>query len=980
MLKSLLTKGMMIALLAACSLQSSFAQVFWSEDFSNQASSTANWVHGGTNPGAEVWKWTNDPTLPSVYPEANWIGTFAPTAATGYFMFDSDTNGENNTHDVSLTNVNAPINCTGKSDVHLTFNTMYATFTTDDSPRVGISTDGVNFTYLNIPTLDAVPQASVVSTAIDLDISQYADNQAQVWIQFRYEATWELFWKVDDLQLTEVPPQVFDVTFRVNASLITVDPAGMKIAGSFTNWADADMVDQGNGLWTYTAQLTEGVQALYKFKNGPNGWESGQAACGVSDGFGGFNRAITPTASATLSAVCFNECGPCNIAVPCNLNPDAIICDNFDSYNVAQKLGPQSTNWTTWSGTEGTNEDGIVSTEQANTAPNSLKILSTAATGGPQDVVLDLGNKTAGNYALNWKMYVPAGKQAYYNLQNVVPIVAGDWNYDVYFDANGVGRVGVGSPLVLMGTFTYNYGEWFDVKHTFDLDNNIGTLTINGTTMKFAFQRNLGGVDFYGANASNQYYVDDVEYIELPAATFEADVCETAVDLTGYLGNSASLITTPVSAGPFDITNATLDPSDPTTGFECHFDGDPLQASQWFTFEGTGGTYTITSTACGANPIPLTDTQFSLYTGSCGNYTSIDCNDDVDVANNVLNSTLTVETTLGETYYLLVDSYGGEAGTYCLEISSGNIVDCAAGEVGINTVSNDGFVCWGGNLGDIMVFDPTTYTLPNSGVSGHLWCISAEPLDPNVWPGDVAGIASTTASQSIIAVGLPNDASAFPPGSYYLTSVVLGDGTLINSAQLPRVFNIDITNGCFYVGESQLITLVPELQPIIAFASVEPGTVAGTVNILLDVTGGIAEAVGDPSLYVFEWSNGSEDQNLIGVPDVANYEVTISDPTGCTDSFVITNVSTTDPASVKSLTLTPNPTTGLLNLNMTLEKSANVQVEVFNALGQLIETIQAGNTASLSRSIDLSSAATGLYTVRITMDNDTAVRRIAVQR
>ncbi len=970
----------MIALLAACSLQSSFAQVFWSEDFSNQASSTANWVHGGTNPGAEVWKWTNDPTLPAVYPEANWTGAFAPTAATGYFMFDSDTNGDGNTHDVSLTNVNAPINCTGKSNVHLTFNTMYATFTTADNPRVGISTDGTNFTYLSVPVLDAVPEANVISTGIDLDISQYADNQAQVWIQFRYEGTWELFWKVDDIQLTEVPPQVFDVTFRVNASLITVDPAGMKIAGSFTNWADADMVNQGNGVWTYTAQLTEGVQALYKFKNGPNGWEAGQAACGISDGFGGFNRAITPTASATLTAVCFDACTPCNVAVPCNLNPDAIICDNFDSYNVAQKLGPQSTNWTTWSGTEGTNEDGIVSTEQASTAPNSLKILSTAAAGGPQDVVLDLGDKTTGNYALNWKMYVPAGKQAYYNIQNVVPIVAGDWNYDVYFDANGVGRVGVGSPLVLMGTFTYTYGTWFDVKHTFDLDNNIGTLTINGTTMKFAFQRNLGGVDFYGANASNLYYVDDVEYIELPAATNNLDVCETAVDLTGSLGNSASLITTPVSAGPFDITNATLDPSDPATGFECHFDGDPLQASQWFTFAGTGGTYTITSTACGGSPVPLNDMQFALYTGSCGDYTPIDCNDDIDAAANLLSATLTVETTLGENYYLLVDSYAGEAGTYCLEISSGNIVECAAGEVGLNTVSNDGFVCWGGNLGDIMVFDAATYTLPNTGVSGHLWCISAEPLDPNVWPGDVAGIASTTASQSIIAVGLPNDGSAFPAGSYYLTSVVLGDGTLINSGQVPRVFNIDITNGCFYVGESQLITLVPELQPIIAFASVEPGTAAGTVNILLDVTGGIGEAVGDPSLYIFEWSNGSEDQNLIGVPDVPNYEVTVSDPTGCTDSFVISNVSTTDPASVKSLTLTPNPTTGLLNLNMTLEKSANVQVEVFNALGQLIETIQAGNTASLSRNIDLSSAATGLYTVRITMDNDTAVRRIAVQR
>lgn len=29
-----------------------------------------------------------------------------------------------------------------------------------------------------------------------------------------------------------------------------------------------------------------------------------------------------------------------------------------------------------------------------------------------------LGNKATGHYSLKWKMYVPAGKNAYYNLQN----------------------------------------------------------------------------------------------------------------------------------------------------------------------------------------------------------------------------------------------------------------------------------------------------------------------------------------------------------------------------------------------------------------------------------------------------------------------------------------------------------------------------------------------------------------------------------
>ena len=106
--------------------------------------------------------------------------------------------------------------------------------------------------------------ASVYHGWIDIPLPQ-ADNQAQVWIQFRWEGNYEYYWKVDDIEL------------------------------------------------------------------------------------------YIPT-------------GP----VPCDQNPMAIICDNFDTYNTALKLGPQATWWTTWSGTEGTTEDGIVTTEQANTAQPDL--------------------------------------------------------------------------------------------------------------------------------------------------------------------------------------------------------------------------------------------------------------------------------------------------------------------------------------------------------------------------------------------------------------------------------------------------------------------------------------------------------------------------------------------------------------------------------------------------------------------------------
>lgn len=973
MLKSLLTKGIFVALLATLGLTQSFAQVFWSEDFSDQASSTTNWTAGGTNDGPLDWVWTNDADAGA------WDGPWAgPTASTGYFYFDSDANGEF-PHDVTLSGPGAGIDCSGKTDVRLKFSTFFRTFNGNDVAQVGVSTDGVNYTYHNIPEFDALidegtaGSAQVVDGTVEVDIDE-ADNQPAVWIQFRWQGNFEYYWKVDDITLAEYQIPTYDITFRVNASLITLDPAGMKIAGTFNGFADADMTDEGNGVWSYTHTFNEGDVVLYKFKNGPSGWESGQQACGVDDGFGGYNRTITATADAVLAAICFNSCLPCQVT--CETNPDKIICDNFDAYSTAQRLGPQATWWSTWSGTEGTTEDGIVSTEQGFSAPNSLKIISTAAGGGPQDVVLNLGNKTSGNYQLKWKMFVPTGKRGYYNIQNVVPIGAGDWNLDVFFaDANsGNIQIGAGASLA---SFTYPQNEWFDVEHLIDLDNNLLTLYIDGVFVKkMAFAKNLGGIDFFGIDNLHEYFVDNVEYVQLPAVVFNADVCDAAVDISGSLGQAAGIVTT---VGPYDITSATLDPvNDPTEGFECH-SNDPLQGNHWFTFVGDGNTYNIKSVDCGASPIQDGDTQFSLYTGSCGDYTPLDCNDDVAFPSD-LHSTLTISTEPGVVYYLMVDSWEGYEGTYCLEISQIASIDCNNALVGLNLLSSE-YLCWGDVLTSIMVFDESTYTIPNLGpIGGHIWVVSEQPLDPNVFPdGAGGGLVSGFVNPGIPGLNLPNDNSFLTaPGEYYLTSVLLAGGTLIDPANGASIFNIDITNGCFFMGESHKFVVVPELQEIVAFGSSEL-LPSGNVNVDLTVDGGFGAAVGDPTLYNFNWSNGATTATLSDVPNV-DYSVTISDITGCVDDFVVDIPSSTnDPSTVKVLTLTPNPTSGFVNLNLNLVTAADVQIEVVNTLGQNIQTIQAGKTATLTQAIDLTTAPSGTYILRVRMDNESAVRRVTVQ-
>lgn len=102
------------------------------------------------------------------------------------------------------------------------------------------------------------------------------------------------------------------VTFRVDMTGQTVTTP-VHIAGSFNGWsATADTLTPGaNNIYSRTFSIQEGSQIQYKFLNGPsfNNAESVPAACGVSDGFGGFNRTFTvPANNTVLPAVQFGTC------------------------------------------------------------------------------------------------------------------------------------------------------------------------------------------------------------------------------------------------------------------------------------------------------------------------------------------------------------------------------------------------------------------------------------------------------------------------------------------------------------------------------------------------------------------------------------------------------------------------------------------------------------------------------------------------
>lgn len=318
-----------------------------------------------------------------------------------------------------------------------------------------------------------------------------------------------------------------NITFNVDVSQTTVDPSGMKIAGSFNGWSQTDMTDNGDGTWSYTASVTAGDEVMWKYLNGTDGWEPSAdlADCGVDDGFGGFNRYyVAGLNDETLGLVCISSCFPCP-PPPCS-NPNAIICDDFDDYATGSTTGTQAAFWSTWSGNVGGAEDGIVSDEQSASAPNSMLI----AEGQSQDVLLLLGNQTSGLFRLSWNMYIPAGKVGYYNVQeDETPGVA--WNMSAHFGNDASGTTAVFGEGVIAddgSTFTYPEDTWFEVVHMFDLDNDNVRVFVDGamvTTLDFT--GNLGAIDFFSISNDNRYYIDDVEYAAvLTPCHADAIICD----------------------------------------------------------------------------------------------------------------------------------------------------------------------------------------------------------------------------------------------------------------------------------------------------------------------------------------------------------------------------------------------------------------------------------------------------------------------
>ena len=336
------------------------------------------------------------------------------------------------------------------------------------------------------------------------------------------------------------------------------------------------------------------------------------------------------------------------------------------------------------------------------------------------------------------------------------------------------------------------------------------------------------------------------------------DDCAGAININTQFGQAPGTLT---SSGPYDNTNATTGPQDPTTGFACFGEPDgnggapSLDNTLWFTFTGDGNTYFIEApnTCAGVtDPIDDGDTQIAIYTGTCGNLTPVACNEDgPNATTTYYPAGLNFTTTPGTVYYMIVDGFSLQGtvstGQFCVQVTNQSVIAC--GDTAINsglTVLNKPVICYDSTL----TIAVSGIKAPTVGTTkGFSLIISTVDISGN---NDPLSLGSTiiVGGTGTIAVGsngtfqtnLVNTTAGNPFGAgvFYITPLVYG-----NATGTGNVTGLTLDPSCTYTGASVMVeflaqgvicpTGIKELNGAsFAVTGIYPVPVKNTLNIAVE--------------------------------------------------------------------------------------------------------------------------------------------------
>jgi len=113
-----------------------------------------------------------------------------------------------------------------------------------------------------------------------------------------------------------------------------------------------------------------------------------------------------------------------------------------------------------------------------------------------------------------------------------------------------------------------------------------------------------------------------------------------------------------------------------------------------------------------------------------------------------------------------------------------------------------------------------------------------------------------------------------------------------------------------------------------------------------------------------------------------NYSVQVTSPEGCKSDMSIPyyiTVGIDEISNELNISIYPNPNAGILNIAVSFDNITDVNVEITDALGQLVLNTNLNGNIN-SKRIDISHLTDGMYFVKLTYDTKSVMGKIVLQR
>ena len=164
-----------------------------------------------------------------------------------------------------------------------------------------------------------------------------------------------------------------------------------------------------------------------------------------------------------------------------------------------------------------------------------------------------------------------------------------------------------------------------------------------------------------GYNGTQGTFQIETNHFPAPAN----DQCANAADLNSIFTGT---VNDTLTSGTYSNMYATVSSTDPDPNGTMNCWADGLENPVWFSFDGNGGEYLLRVYNCNSqSDSALIDSQIAIYSGTCGNLTLEAC--DEDPAGAGLEGTVDFLTAANQHYMVVVDGYGGQQGTFCMQAS-----------------------------------------------------------------------------------------------------------------------------------------------------------------------------------------------------------------------------------------------------------------------------------------------------------------------